>query len=154
MAVKDSVAECVAPILAALGYELVEVTYLKKVDGMHLTIFIDTDKQGGISLEDCEKVSAAVDAPLEKLDPTNAIPYALNISSPGLDRPIKTDKDFNKNIGKEIELSFYVTMDGSKKMVAELISFDSESIDVKTAKNKTFTILRKDIAVAKPHIKF
>ena len=101
MSVKESVTELVLPILEGLGYELVEVTYKKQHDAMHLTIYIDTDKAGGVSLDDTEIVANAIDGPLDELDPTDGAPFVLNVSSPGLDRPLKTEKDFLKKIGTD-----------------------------------------------------
>ena len=106
MSVKDSVTALVQPIIEGLGYELIEVTYKKQHDAMHLTIFIDSDKAGGVSLDDTEIVANAIDAPIDELDPTQGEPYVLNVSSPGLDRPLKTEKDYLKKVGTEVELSY------------------------------------------------
>ena len=123
MSVKDSVTVLVQPIIEGLGFELVEVTYKKQHDAMHLTIYIDSDKQGGVSLDDTELVANAIDAPLDELDPTQGAPFVLNVSSPGLDRPLKTEKDFLKKVGTEIEVSLYKAIDGEKKLVGILASY-------------------------------
>ena len=77
--VSDLVQEMATPIVENLGYELVEVRYAKGFSGMELTLFIHS--KNGISLDDCERVSRAVDEPLEELNPTNDMPYTLNVSS-------------------------------------------------------------------------
>jgi len=153
MSVKDAVTELVLPIIEGLGYELVEVTYKKQHDAMHLTIFIDSDKVGGVSLDDTEIVANAIDAPLDALDPTQGAPFVLNVSSPGLDRPLKTEKDYLKKIGAEIEVSLYKALDGEKKLIGTLSAFADGKIVLLTEKGER-TIETKDIALARPYIRF
>ena len=153
MSVKEKVEELVTPILEKMGYELVEVTYQKQHDAMHLTIYIDTDKEGGISLDDTEAVANAIDAPLDELDPTDGAAYVLNVSSPGLDRPLKTEHDYLKKIGTEIEISLYKPVSGSKKHVGKLTAYENGTISLET-KNGELKIETKCIAVAKPYITF
>ena len=153
MSVKDSVTALVQPIIEGLGYELVEVTYKKQHDAMHLTIFIDSDKAGGVSLDDTEIVANAIDAPIDELDPTQGEPYVLNVSSPGLDRPLKTEKDYLKKVGTEVELSLYKSIDGEKKFVGTLSSYNEGKVVLRTEKGE-ITVETKDIALAKPYIRF
>ena len=153
MSVKESVTELVTPILEELGYELVEVTYKKEHDAMHLTVYIDTEKEGGITLDDTEIVANAIDAPLDELDPTSGAPYVLNVSSPGLDRPLKTEKDFLKKVGSEIEVSLYASIGGKKKFLGTLRDCKDGIISLET-KEGDLEISMKDIALAKPYITF
>ena len=153
MSVKDSVTALVQPIVEGLGYELVEVTYKKQHDAMHLTIFIDSDKAGGVSLDDTEIVANAIDAPIDELDPTQGEPYVLNVSSPGLDRPLKTEKDYLKKVGTEVELSLYKSIDGEKKFVGTLSAYNEGKVVLQTEKGE-ITVETKDIALAKPYIRF
>ena len=153
MSVKDSVTALVQPIIEGLGYELVEVTYKKQHDAMHLTIFIDSDKAGGVSLDDTEIVANAIDAPIDELDPTQGEPYVLNVSSPGLDRPLKTEKDYLKKVGTEVELSLYKSINGEKKFVGTLSSYNEGKVVLRTEKGE-ITVETKDIALAKPYITF
>ena len=153
MSVKERVEELVLPIVEGLGYELVEVTYQKQHDAMHLTIFIDSDKEGGVSLDDTEIVANAIDAPLEELDPTAGASYVLNVSSPGLDRPLKTERDYQKKVGSEIEISLYKPLAGAKKHIGKLLGYENGVISLQT-KEGELTIETKDIAVAKPYITF
>ena len=81
-------------IVTDLGLVLVDLEYKKLVTGMTLIVYID--KPEGVTLDDCEMVSRALDKPLDELDPTDGASYNLNVSSPVLDRPIKTDYYFNK----------------------------------------------------------
>ena len=90
--------EKINPIIAKLGYEVIEVDYSKMSNGMNLTFYIDSPN--GITIDDCEKVNDAITDVLEELNPTNDESYTLNVSSPGLDRPIKSNNDFFTLIGK------------------------------------------------------
>lgn len=135
-----------------LGYELIETKYDKQFDVMTLTFFIDTDKEGGISLDDCEAVSRAID-PL--LDSADFLPdsYNLNVSSPGLDRPLTLERDFKKNNGKEIEISFYKQIDGKKKISGVLTAWSDADVTI-TVGSEQKTYNKKDISIIKPVIKF
>lgn len=150
----DAVAELVAPIIDSLGMELVEVDFSKTRQGDALTVFID--KEGGVSLDDCEAVHNAIDAPLDDLDPTDGKHYTLNVSSPGLDRPYKTARDYEKHIGTASEVSLFAPMEKlGKKFVAILENYDAESGDVTLdAAGKKITINKKDIALIREHIEF
>ena len=119
--IADITKEAVAPIIEKLNYILVDVEY-KKLNNQN-TIIIYIDKLGGITLDDCELVSKKLDAILDDLNPTNDVPYNLNISSPGLDRPLKLDWDFTKNLNKEVEVKFYVPFNGKKVITGILKDF-------------------------------
>lgn len=149
--VKEVCEEQICPIIENMGYHVIEVEYAKKNDGMNLTFFID--KEDGIRIEDCEAVSRAIDQPLEELNPTNDEAYILSVSSPGIDRPLKTNWDFDRNIDKEIEITFFAKVDGRKKIVGILKSYNEENVVIEIGgQNKTFD--RKQIAHIVPVIKF
>lgn len=150
--VKEQVEKLIEPIVEENGCELVEVAYEKKFDGMHLTVYID--KKGGVTIDDCENVHRAIDEPLDELDPTNGAAYTLNVSSPGLDREIKTDKDFERNLGEELEINLYQKLLKSKKYVGLLESYDKEKITIKNQKGELIEIQRSKIAKATKYIKF
>lgn len=149
----DKVAEGITAAVNDLGIEIIEVTYKKIMSDMNLTVFID--KIDGIALDDCEIVHKTIDLILDELDPTAGEPYVLNVSSPGADRPLKTIYDYNKNVGKDVNISLFEKISFGKKFVAMLESVDFESgiIVVKTDKD-TFTLDIKNIALIKPEIKF
>lgn len=149
--VVSSVEEFLTPIVENLGYRIVEVEYAKKQNGMNLTIFIDSPS--GIDIDDCEKVHNAIDLPLDELDPTGGTSYTLNVSSPGLDRPLKTERDLNANIGVQIEISLYSKMDGKKEIVGKLLEFSEDYLTVET-ENKNLSIERKNIAKITKYIEF
>ncbi len=150
----DSVQELIQPILDKMNIELVEVEFKKRGDNDgSLTVYID--KEGGVSLDDCEAVHNAIDAPLDELDPTGGKPYTLNVSSPGLDRPFKTIRDYRKHLGEEIEISLYKPVDGNKKFEAVLNSVDDAFTQITASvKGKTIQLNIKDIALARAVIKF
>lgn len=150
----DSVQQLIQPILDSMNIELVEVEFKKRGenDGS-LTVYIDKD--GGVSLDDCEAVHNAIDAPLDELDPTSGKPYTLNVSSPGLDRPFKTLRDYCKHLGEEIEISLYKPVEGNKKFEAVLDDVDDGFTSVTVTLNKkTIQLNIKDIALARAVIKF
>ena len=107
-----------------------EVTYQKYADGMNLVFTIDSDN--GITIDDCEKVTKAIDPILDELNPTNDQPYILSVSSPGIDRPIKTDRDFKRNMEKEIEITLFKKIDGVKKFDGILKSFNEEEVTIES----------------------
>ncbi|MCL2847520.1 MAG: ribosome maturation factor RimP [Firmicutes bacterium] len=108
----EKIKETVFPIVEGFKLELVDIEYLKQHGQNHLTIFIAGDNP--ITLEDCEKVHNAIDVPLEELNPSNDSPYVLNVSSPGLDRPFKTQRDFERNYNKMVEVKLYAPYRGQK----------------------------------------
>lgn len=153
--VADAVKEIADPIVTNLGYELVEVEYAKKSTGMNLTLFIYS--KNGITLDDCEKVSKALDEPLEELDPTNGESYTFNVSSLGLDWPIKNEKDINRNINEKIEIKLYAPYLNKKVFQGVLIGGNDEEIKFyevndKEKQEKTFKF--KDIAKVSKIIDF
>lgn len=147
----DSTAALVKPIIEANGMELVEVEYKKLYGTPTLIVYID--KEGGVSLDDCEKIHRLIDEPLDELDPTAGAAYNLNVSSPGLDRPLKFERDYMKNIGKSIDISLYEPIGGKKKFTCTLVSYDNDNI-VANVDGEQITLNIKQIAVAKPTITF
>ena len=147
--IAEEVEKFIEPIVQNLGYEIVEVEFAKKYNGDNLTIFID--KPGGVDINDCETVHNAINEPLDELNPTNDKPYTLNVSSPGIDRPIITNKDYNRNIGEILEIKLFQAIDKRKIFVGELLSYDDENIVIKS-QDKVVTIDRKLISKATKYI--
>ncbi len=146
-----SVFEKIEPIVTELGYELCEVEYVKKQNGMNLTVFIASPE--GININDCEKVHRAIDPVLDELDPTAGAPYILNVSSLGLDRPIKTDKDFIRNQGKMVTIKLFMAKEGKKEFVGELVG-KNEDIITLTVDGKTIDFNKSEVALCQPYIIF
>lgn len=147
----NSVKEAIEPKLHSMNVELVDIEFEKKYGKDNLTIYIYT--QGGVSLDDCERVHLAIDPILDELDPTNGQPYVLNVSSPGLDRPFKTQRDFERNYGTEVEIKLYAPIKGKKIYSGVLINRDKNITTIKTDKGE-LSIENSRIALVRPLIKF
>ena len=141
--------EFLRPIAEETGVEIVDAEWNQREGA--LTFYID--KEGGVSLDDCEKIHRLIDEPLDELDPTAGAAYNLNVSSPGLDRPLKIEREYIKNIGKSIDISLYEPIGGKKKFTCTLVSYDSDNI-VADIDGEQITLNIKQIAVAKPTITF
>lgn len=149
---KQKVLDLCKDSIEKLGYELVEIVQGKQYGTPYLTFVIDTDKEGGISLDDCELVSKTVDPLLDEADCFGDA-FNLNVSSPGLDRPLKLERDFVKNKNKDIEISFYVPVNGKKKIEGNLVSWTESTVTVLIGKTEN-TFNKKEISIIKPVIKF
>ncbi len=125
-----------------LGFELVDVALDKEDSGKYLRIYID--KEAGIDLNDCEKFHRAIQPQLESYD------YDfLEVSSPGIDRPLKKDKDFERAMGMEVEAKFFKAIDGQKEFAGELVGYDKENFVLLVAgEEKSFA--RKAASLIKP----
>lgn len=149
--VVEMVEKHINPIIENLGYEVVEVEYAKKVDGMNLCFYIDCPN--GITIDDCEKVHKLIDGPLDELNPTGETPYILSVSSCGLDRPIKTDKDLKRNIGKVVDVKLYAPINKKKAFTGILNDFNDENIVI--IENEVEIIVpRKMIGNISLHLEF
>lgn len=145
----------VEPLLAETAITLVDVEYVREKD-WYLRIFID--KPGGVEIDDCQIVSEQLTALLDEKDP---IPdkYFLEVSSPGIDRPLKKDKDFEAAYGTRVDIMFFAPWEGLKNLTGVLETHDDEAVWVrKIIKGKEFKnpdrIERKLISVIRPHIDF
>ena len=151
--IAEKVEEFITPMVDELegNIEIVEVEFAKKYNGDNLTIFID--KPGGVTIEDCELVHNLVDGPLDELDPTEGKTYTLNVSSPGIDRPIVTDKDYARNVGLELEIKLFEPINKKKILVGTLVAFNNDSIIVEI-NGENLEIERKKISKATKFINF
>jgi len=138
-------------VIEDLGFELYDVEFAKKQNGMNLTIFISCQGRP-INISDCELVHRTIDPILDELDPTNGESYYLNVSSVGLDRPLKIDKDFRRCLNTEIYIKQYTAVNSNKEMTGQLIDFDEKTITL-NVNEKEIKIDRQNIAVCKPNIK-
>lgn len=150
MKVSDSVFEKIKPLFTG-DIQLVEVEYAKKNDGMHLTIYID--KEDGVTVEDCVAVSRLIDETLEELNPTNDAPYYLDISSYGLDKPLKYDWQFKKYENTKVNVKLYRKIDERKEFVAILKQKTEDSV-VLSIDEENIKINLKDVAYITPYIEF
>ena len=109
-----------------MGIEIVDVEFSEK--DRALTIFIETP--AGVDLDTCEAFHNAIMDPIDEFDPTYDAPYTLNVSSPGLDRPFKTARDYERNLGKEVEVKLYAPLKGKKLLEGILDSFDETTVTI------------------------
>lgn len=125
----EEIGLALAPVAQNIGVEIYEIEF-RQGKNPSLTIYLDTDAEGGIDLDTCEKFHNAADPVLDDLDPTFGQPYTLNVSSPGLDRPFKKDKDYLRNIGKKVEVKLYAPHKGEKFFEAVLLEYDPAAANV------------------------
>lgn len=149
------ITELMEPILKDTDITLVDVEYVREKD-WYLRIFID--KPDGVEIDDCQLVSEKLTAVLDEKDPIQD-KYFLEVSSPGIDRPLKKDKDFVDAYGSKVDISFYAPWENMKLLVAVLVGHDDEFVEVrKIIKGREFRnpvkIERKLIANIRPHIDF
>lgn len=129
------------PIAEAVGVEIVDAEWNMREKS--LTVFIDREE--GVDLITCEKFHRAIDAPLDELDPTFGEGYTLNCSSPGLDRPFKKPRDFERNMGKKVEVKLYVPVNGKKAFEGVLRGYDGTQAVIQT-ENGELTFATAQIA--------
>ncbi len=151
--IATTVAEFFGEKIDALGYELYDVDYSKKQNGMNLTLFIVNKSGEAITLDDCKRVHRMVDPLLDDLNPTGDVPYYLNVSSLGIDRPIKTEKDFRYNKGKLVDMKLFQALDNKKEFVATIVDIADGKVEL-LLENKPISIELKMIASCKLHVEF
>jgi len=143
--------ELVQPILERENFELVDIEFKK--EGPHRFLRIYIDKDGGITLDDCQKVSEELSEKLDEVDPIEDN-YFLEVSSPGLDRPLKKDSDFERFKGENIEIRLYQTINNQKVFEGELIGLEDNNIKINIENIGLMEIPREKVAVTKLAIKF
>lgn len=143
--------ELILPLVEANHFELVDVEYVKEAGTWYLRIYID--KEGGININDCELISRAFSEILDKDDYIEDA-YILEVSSPGLGRPLKKDKDFQRNLGEEVEVRTYKPINKQKEFVGLLDAWDKENVTLQMEDGELFTIARADIALIRQYIEF
>ncbi len=143
--------EMISPILADYGFELVDVEYVKEAGNWYLRAYID--KEGGITVNDCELVSRRMN---DLLDEKDFIPdsYIFEVSSPGLGRQLKKDKDFVRSMGEAVEGKLFRAVDKKKDFEGILRSFDKESVTLETPDGKEMRLERNNIAIIRLAIDF
>lgn len=148
--IESIVEEIVLEITNPRNFEVVDVEYVKEAGEYYLRVYID--KEGGISLNDCEEVSRALSEILDVKDPIKEN-YFLEVSSPGLDRPLKKDKDFVRYSGRDVEIKLYKPLNGSKQFEGELVGLEDNNIKVIIDDNEVL-FNKKEVALVRLAIKF
>ena len=136
--------EILLPILEKHGFELWDVEYVKEGSNWYLRAYID--KPGGIMVDDCEVVSRELSDILDEKDFIDEA-YILEISSPGLGRPLKKEKDFERSLGEEVEIRTYRAIDKQKEFIGILKNFDKDTVTIEYEGEETKTFDRANIAL-------
>lgn len=134
-----------------MGIKVAEVQF-KQGKNPSLTVFID--KEGGVDLDCCEAYHKAIDAPLDDLDPTFGMPYTLNVSSLGIDRPFVSEEDFLSHIGKRVEVKLSSAIRGKKFYDGILLSYDKKTASIRVNDKTAFTIDMKNVVKMNEYIDF
>ena len=150
MKITEKVAGVVAGKIKELGFELYDVEFNKEYGSWELLMIIDRPE--GVTLDDCEAVSRAIEPLLDEADPIEQA-YLLTVSSVGIDRPLKLAKDFDRNIGGMIDVKLYSPFEGRKNFTAKLVSHDEQTFTVETDRGSA-NIPKKAAALLRPHIDF
>ena len=132
------------PVMEENGFELVDVEYVKEAGTWYLRAYID--KPGGFTVDDCEIVSRAFS---DKLDENDFIEdaYILEVSSPGLGRPLKKEKDYQRSMGKELEIRTYRAVDRRKEFYGVLTAYDEDSVTIEEEDGTPRTFAKTDISL-------
>ncbi len=142
--------EILIPIVAANQFELVDVEYIKEAGNWYLRVYID--KEGGITVDDCEVVSRALSDILDEEDYIEGS-YILEVSSPGLGRPLKKDKDFERSMGQDVEVRTFRPIERQKEFTGKLVAYDKDTVTLEfdyieePDEPETMIFARKDIAL-------
>ena len=136
--------EILLPIVEKNGFELWDVEYVKEGGNWYLRAYID--KPGGINVEDCEVVSRELSDILDEKDYIDEA-YILEVSSPGLGRPLKKEKDFARSIGKEVEIRTYRMVDKHKEFTGILVEYDKNSVTIEMEDESKRTFEKSEIAL-------
>lgn len=146
--IASEVEALITPVAEELGYYIWDVSYVK--EGTEWFLRITIDSENGIDIEDCEKMSRAIDPLLDEADPIEDA-YRLEVSSPGVEREIKTDFHMTKCLGETVEVKLYAPLDGKKSVVGELKEFNDENV---TIGEENIVIPRKSIAKMNIYFEF
>ncbi len=130
--IKDTVRSAIEPTVTELGYRIWDVVYSKVGADYHLEITIDGDD--GINIDDCEKVHRAIDPILDECDPIEGF-YYLEVSSPGIERELRTDEHISLSLGMRVEAKLFSQKNGRKQYVGTLVSYDGENVVINDGEN-------------------
>ena len=136
--------ELILPILNEFHFELVDVEYVKEGGTWYLRAYID--KEGGITVNDCEDVSRKMNEILDREDYIDGS-YIFEVSSPGLGRPLKKEKDYIRSMGKRLEIRTYRAIDHEKEFYGILKAYDADSVTIVTEEEKEMTFTKAEIAL-------
>jgi len=136
--------EILQPIVEEHGFELVDVEYVKEGSNWYLRAYID--KPGGITVNDCETVSRKLSDILDEKDYIDDA-YILEVSSPGLGRPLKKEKDFKRSLGEEVEIRTYRMIEKQKEFTGILRAYDETTVSIEMENGTEKTFEKSNIAL-------
>lgn len=139
------------PILEKRKFELIDVEYVKEGSTWFLRAYID--KEGGITVNDCEDVAREMNPILDELDYIDGS-YTFEVSSPGLGRPLKKEKDYVRNLGKDVEVRTYRPIQHEKEFCGRLKAYDDETVTIVTEEDIELTFEKSDIALIRQALDF
>lgn len=143
--------ELLKPIIAENNFELVDVEFVKEGSNWYLRAYID--KEGGIAVDDCELVSRALSDLLDEKDFIDEA-YILEVSSPGLGRPLKKDKDFVRSIGEEVEIKLFRAINKQKDYTGYLKAYDKDTVTIEDEDENEMVFERSNIALIRLALDF
>jgi ribosome maturation factor RimP len=132
----------------AADYELSRTEFVKEGQDWYLRVYVDKvegEGYGTMGTDDCEAISRYLSAKLDEADPIKQN-YYLEVSSPGMDRPLISDKDFARFMGSEVEIRLYKPLDGSKFYTGTLTGYENGAVTIRDAKGKEITLQKSDAA--------
>lgn len=148
--IEDDLRKLVIPVLDELGYQLVDIEYKKEGIDWYLRFFID--KESGVTIDDCEAASRKISNLLDEADPIENS-YIMEVSSPGIDRPLKNQSDYDRAKGKQIEIHLYKPFNGSKVYKGILVGLTNGIIEI-ISQDKHLQFKKEDISLVKPVVVF
>ena len=142
--IASTVADLIGPTVAELDFDLWDVEYVKEAGTWYLRAYID--KPGGITVDDCADVSREFSDILDEKDYIDDA-YIFEVSSPGLGRPLKKEKDFKRSLGEEVEIRTYRAIERQKEFIGILTAYDEDTVTIEYEDETTQTFNRSDIAL-------
>lgn len=149
--IESKIEQLVMPIMNENNFELVDIEFLKEGSNWYLRIYVD--KQGGFTIDDCELVSKQLGEILEKDDPIEQ-PYILEVSSPGLDRPLKKESDFVKYKGEVVDVKLYKAINKIKEFQGILKGLENGIVTIEDETGKELSFSRQEIAIIRLAVLF
>ncbi len=147
--IEKLVSDWALEILRDTNIDLVDVEFVRERD-WYLRVYLD--KAGGIEIDDCQMVSEKLETLLDAKDPIRES-YYLEVSSPGLDRPLKKEKDFIRHKGSKVEVAFFVPKDGKKQLIGVLMGHTPETLTLLVG-DEEVVVNRQDVAMVRLHLEF
>lgn len=143
--------ELLSPIMESEHMEIVDVEFVKEAGNYYLRVYID--KAGGVNIDDCEKVSRLLETELDREDFISEA-YILEVSSPGLGRALKKERDYLRNRGKKIEIHLFRPEDGTKEFAGMLTEWDDNTVTIVSDDEKAYTFEKKDISLIREYVEW